>query len=157
MLFLLCFRFKGSPITKLLGIAQPIHSTANIQGNAYILAEHLKLEMAVIDQTPIFDQLAPLVESAVSFTIFNRNYNNFPCHFLILFYFEYTKDCFSILFCKNSNISWVIYIICYFFFQFCINFISYLLRSFTVYLLFADIILNRKLSSKNNFSLCFLI
>ena len=60
-------KMPGSPITKLAGIAQPIHSTANIQGNAFILAEHLKLDLLTIDQTAIFDQLAPLVESTVSF------------------------------------------------------------------------------------------
>jgi len=58
-------KMEGSTIEKILCLAQPIHSTASIQGNAYVLAKALDLELVTVDQTAIFDQLAPLVENAI--------------------------------------------------------------------------------------------
>jgi len=59
-------KMPGSPIQKIVCLAQPIHSTASIQGNAFILAKHLNLTICTVDQTAIFDQLAPLIENAIN-------------------------------------------------------------------------------------------
>lgn len=53
---------ENSPITKILGVAQPISSTASIQDRAYELSRYG--EIITVDQTEIFRSLAPLVEDA---------------------------------------------------------------------------------------------
>ena len=53
----------GSPIKKLLGITQPIHSTAKIQNRAYLLKD--MGEIVEVDQTAVFDMLRPMVEKVV--------------------------------------------------------------------------------------------
>eukprot|EP00766_Chilomastix_caulleryi_P004525 gnl/Chilomastix_caulleri/5776.p2 GENE.gnl/Chilomastix_caulleri/5776~~gnl/Chilomastix_caulleri/5776.p2 ORF type:complete len:60 (-),score=9.79 gnl/Chilomastix_caulleri/5776:165-344(-) len=53
----------GSPIKKLLGITQPIHSTAKIQNRAYLL-KHMG-EIVEVDQADVFDILSPRVEKAI--------------------------------------------------------------------------------------------
>lgn len=52
-----------SPIKKLLGITQPIHSTAKIQNRAYLLKD--MGEIVEVDQTAVFDMLRPMVEKVV--------------------------------------------------------------------------------------------
>ncbi|KAH7821635.1 putative NAD+ synthase [Monocercomonoides exilis] len=59
-------KMEGSPIKKVIGIAQPIHSTASIQQRAFDVAKAIGLEMITVDQTKIYDDLAPLVESPLS-------------------------------------------------------------------------------------------
>lgn len=64
----LCVRaqkMEGSPIKKIIPLAQPIHSTVSIQDRAFILCKHLGLEIKTIDQTKIFDQLSELITSSV--------------------------------------------------------------------------------------------
>lgn len=51
-----------SPIKKLLGITQPIHSTASIQNRAYLLKD--MGEIVEVDQTEVFDMLKMNVEKA---------------------------------------------------------------------------------------------
>ncbi|EDR29421.1 NH(3)-dependent NAD(+) synthetase, putative [Entamoeba dispar SAW760] len=58
-------KMPNSPIQKILCLAQPIHSTASIQNKAFIVCEHLGIEIKTIDQTTIFDNLHSLVESSV--------------------------------------------------------------------------------------------
>lgn len=53
---------ENSPITRVLGIAQPISSTTSIQNRAYELSSYG--EIVTVDQTEIFRLLAPLVEDA---------------------------------------------------------------------------------------------
>jgi len=55
----------GSPIEKVLGIAQPIKSTASIQNRAYECANAIGLEIVTIDQSAVFDSLTPIVHQAV--------------------------------------------------------------------------------------------
>lgn len=52
----------SSPILRVLGIAQPILSTGSIQNRAYELSPYG--EIITVDQTPIFQSLAPLVDKA---------------------------------------------------------------------------------------------
>nr|BAN42510.1 NH3-dependent NAD+ synthetase, putative [Entamoeba invadens] len=64
----LCVRaskMPESPIQKVLCLAQPIHSTQNIQNKAFIICEFLGIEIKTIDQTKVFDDLHALVESSV--------------------------------------------------------------------------------------------
>lgn len=53
---------ENSPITKVLGIAQPISSTASIQNRTYELSSYG--EIITVDQTEIFKSLASVVEDA---------------------------------------------------------------------------------------------
>jgi NAD+ synthase (glutamine-hydrolysing) len=55
----------NSPIQKVLGVAQPIHSTASIWQRALECGEKMGAEVITVDQTPIFDALSSLVENAV--------------------------------------------------------------------------------------------
>jgi len=53
-----------------LGVAQPIHSTESIWRRATELEGmgarfNVKSEVIVVDQTPVFDQLSQVVETAV--------------------------------------------------------------------------------------------
>mmetsp|Transcript_11152 Transcript_11152/g.45415 ORF Transcript_11152/g.45415 Transcript_11152/m.45415 type:complete len:298 (-) Transcript_11152:94-987(-) len=54
----------GSPIEKVLGIAQPIKSTASIWQRALECRETMGADIVVVDQTEIFPQLASIVETA---------------------------------------------------------------------------------------------
>ncbi|PRP82576.1 hypothetical protein PROFUN_04881 [Planoprotostelium fungivorum] len=57
---------EGSPIQKVMGIAQPIHSTEKIWKRALELQHHFpKSEIITVDQTPVFDLLKPLVDQSV--------------------------------------------------------------------------------------------
>lgn len=53
----------GSPLKRVVGIQQPIHSTPTVQNRATEVANALGIEVNIIDQTPLYDQLYPLVES----------------------------------------------------------------------------------------------
>jgi len=55
----------NSPIKKVLGIAQPIHSTASIQNRAFEVAKALGADIVTVDQTQIFDQVTAIVDKAV--------------------------------------------------------------------------------------------
>jgi NAD+ synthase (glutamine-hydrolysing) len=55
----------GSPLKRVIGILQPIHSTASIQDRGESLCKALGIQCIRVDQTPVFDLLAPIVESAV--------------------------------------------------------------------------------------------
>ncbi|OHT04185.1 NAD+ synthetase family protein [Tritrichomonas foetus] len=57
---------EGSPITRVIGICQPIHSTASIQDRGRILCEKHNIECAVIDQTAVFDLLRPIIDKALN-------------------------------------------------------------------------------------------
>ncbi|KAJ4462665.1 putative NAD+ synthase [Paratrimastix pyriformis] len=56
---------SGSPIKKVLAIAQPIKSTASIQGRAFETAHAIGVDIITVDQSSIFDQLQPLVDGAL--------------------------------------------------------------------------------------------
>ena len=58
-------KMEGSPITRIVGLCQPIHSTASIQDRGRVLCEKFNIECAVIDQTEVFDMLHPIVEKAL--------------------------------------------------------------------------------------------
>lgn len=55
---------EGSPIQKVVAILQPIHSTASIQDRGEELCKAADIEYIRVDQTAVFDLLAPLVEKA---------------------------------------------------------------------------------------------
>ena len=59
---------EGSPITRVLGLCQPIHSTASIQDRGKVLCDKHNIECAVIDQTEVFDMLHPIIEKAINVT-----------------------------------------------------------------------------------------
>ena len=48
---------EGSPIKRILGISQPIHSSKWSYDRALECGKALGVEMIVVDQTPIFDSL----------------------------------------------------------------------------------------------------
>eukprot|EP01068_Selenidium_serpulae_P007274 Selendium_serpulae@DN4662_c0_g1_i1.p2 len=58
-------RCENSSIKKVLGLAQPIHSTESIWKRALELGDALKADIKVIDQSDCFDALAAKVESTV--------------------------------------------------------------------------------------------
>jgi len=55
----------GSPIKKVLSIAQPIHSTKSIQDRAYEVAGALGADIITVDQTSLHTQLSGIVTQAV--------------------------------------------------------------------------------------------
>ncbi|KAL0234553.1 hypothetical protein PCE1_001589 [Barthelona sp. PCE] len=55
----------NSPLEKIVPICQPIHSTEKIINRADLLCDYLKLELFNVDQTAVFDMLAPLVSEAL--------------------------------------------------------------------------------------------
>ena len=59
-------QMPNSPIQKILCLAQPIHSTQSIQNKAFVICQHLGVEIVTIDQTPIFDSLKDLVQQQVN-------------------------------------------------------------------------------------------
>lgn len=54
----------GSPLKRVIGIAQPIHSTSTVWKRAYEL-KSLGGEIFTVDQTPIYDQLVKLVQTNI--------------------------------------------------------------------------------------------
>eukprot|EP00696_Hemimastix_kukwesjijk_P012703 gnl/Hemi2/25980_TR8723_c0_g1_i1.p1 gnl/Hemi2/25980_TR8723_c0_g1~~gnl/Hemi2/25980_TR8723_c0_g1_i1.p1 ORF type:complete len:298 (+),score=100.60 gnl/Hemi2/25980_TR8723_c0_g1_i1:95-988(+) len=58
-------RKENSPIVRVVGIAQPIHSTASIQNRAYEAAQRCGAEVITIDQSALHTQLSSLVEAAL--------------------------------------------------------------------------------------------
>ena len=58
-------QLEGSPIKRVIGILQPIHSTATIQDRGEELCKAKNIECIRVDQTEVFDRLYPLVESAL--------------------------------------------------------------------------------------------
>jgi len=56
---------QGSPIKKVLAIAQPIHSTPSIQNRAYELCKSLDADVITVDQTSLHTQLTGLVTTAM--------------------------------------------------------------------------------------------
>jgi len=58
-------RQENSPIQKVLGVAQPIHSTASIQKRAYELQPAFGVDIVTVDQSSLHDQLSDLVDNAV--------------------------------------------------------------------------------------------
>ncbi|KAL7722717.1 NH(3)-dependent NAD(+) synthetase [Entamoeba marina] len=58
-------KMPGSPIQKILCLAQPIHSTSSIQNKAFIICEHLGVEIKTLDQTTVFDSLVNLVNEGI--------------------------------------------------------------------------------------------
>ncbi|KAK2954683.1 putative Intraflagellar transport protein 57 like protein [Blattamonas nauphoetae] len=58
-------KLEGSPIERVVGVAQPIHSTASIQSRADEVAKSIGLELITVDQTPVFDQLLQITESSL--------------------------------------------------------------------------------------------
>eukprot|EP00764_Aduncisulcus_paluster_P005363 gnl/Carplike_NY0171/1911_a2587_1045.p1 GENE.gnl/Carplike_NY0171/1911_a2587_1045~~gnl/Carplike_NY0171/1911_a2587_1045.p1 ORF type:complete len:317 (-),score=90.72 gnl/Carplike_NY0171/1911_a2587_1045:97-1047(-) len=51
----------GSPLKKVLGIAQPIHSTATIQDRAYVAGKAAGVEIITVDQSSLEDRLSSIV------------------------------------------------------------------------------------------------
>ena len=67
--YALCHRAmskEGSPIKRVIGIAQPICSTASVWQRALELKDAFNGEIITIDQTEIHKQLYDIVEKAVS-------------------------------------------------------------------------------------------
>lgn len=58
-------RCEGSPIKRVLGIAQPIHSTDSIWRRALELRDAFNAEVSVVNQSDCFDLLSKKVEEAV--------------------------------------------------------------------------------------------
>lgn len=58
-------KMEGSPIQKVLGIAQPIHSSAWALNRAKEAAKDLGAELVSVDQTELHSQLQTLVDTAV--------------------------------------------------------------------------------------------
>lgn len=56
---------EGSPIERVMGIAQPICSTKSIQNRAYDVATALGAECVTIDQTELHSQLSTLIDGAL--------------------------------------------------------------------------------------------
>jgi len=57
---------EGSPLKKVVGVAQPIHSTEKIWKRALELDQHFpKAQIITVDQTPVYDLLKPIVEKAL--------------------------------------------------------------------------------------------
>lgn len=57
---------QNSPIQKILGIAQPIHSTASIQNRAFEAATALGAEIITVDQSDLHTQLVSKVKAALN-------------------------------------------------------------------------------------------
>jgi len=55
----------GSPIQKLLGVAQPIHSTVGIQNRAYECCKAIDVECITIDQSEVHDKLVEMIDGAL--------------------------------------------------------------------------------------------
>jgi NAD+ synthase (glutamine-hydrolysing) len=55
-------KMEVSPIKRVVGIAQPIHSTAKIQDRAYELCRAFDAECVTIDQTSLHSQLTEIVQ-----------------------------------------------------------------------------------------------
>ncbi len=60
-------KVPGSPLDKVMSIAQPIHSTAKIQDRAYEVAEKFGVEIVTVDQSEVHTELCRLVQSAVGY------------------------------------------------------------------------------------------
>eukprot|EP00388_Colpodella_angusta_P015945 GDKJ01039509.1.p1 GENE.GDKJ01039509.1~~GDKJ01039509.1.p1 ORF type:complete len:308 (-),score=67.00 GDKJ01039509.1:67-954(-) len=58
-------RQPNSPIKRVLGIAQPIHSTASIQNRAFEVCEAVGAEYITVDQSEIHNQLSALVHKSI--------------------------------------------------------------------------------------------
>lgn len=58
-------QMKDSPIQRVLGIAQPIHSTSTIWQRALLLKEAFGVEIITVDQTALHTQLQGLCDSAI--------------------------------------------------------------------------------------------
>jgi NAD+ synthase (glutamine-hydrolysing) len=56
---------KDSPIKRVLGVAQPIHSTEKIWKRALELGKALDIETITVDQSEVFDLLKSTVDKAV--------------------------------------------------------------------------------------------
>ncbi|KAL0487918.1 NAD+ synthase NadE [Acrasis kona] len=57
---------EGSPIERVVGVAQPIHSTEKIWKRALELSEaYKKVEIFTVDQTTVFDQLKQISDKAI--------------------------------------------------------------------------------------------
>jgi len=57
---------EGSPIQRVVGVAQPIHSTEKIWKRALEISETYKsIEMFTVDQTPVFDQLKEITDKSI--------------------------------------------------------------------------------------------
>jgi len=56
---------KGSPIQRVLGIAQPIHSTKKIQDRAYELCDAMGAEVITVDQSSLHTQLCGIVDKSI--------------------------------------------------------------------------------------------
>jgi len=56
----------NSPITRIIGILQPIHSTESIWRRGELVTKAAGIEQIIVDQTAVFDQLAPLVENPLN-------------------------------------------------------------------------------------------
>jgi NAD+ synthase (glutamine-hydrolysing) len=56
----------GSPIKKILGIAQPIHSTATIQNRAFDCCKALGVECITVDQTHVHDLLVEAIDKSLN-------------------------------------------------------------------------------------------
>lgn len=55
----------GSPLKRVVGILQPIHSTASIQDRGENLCKALGIQCIRVDQTAVYDLLSPIVESVL--------------------------------------------------------------------------------------------
>ncbi|KAH3746070.1 NAD+ synthase [Pelomyxa schiedti] len=56
---------SDTPIKRLLGVAQPIHSTSTIQNRAYECCTGLGVECVTVDQTAVHDQLCLQIDTAM--------------------------------------------------------------------------------------------
>jgi len=59
-------RQQGSPIKKVLAIAQPIHSTKSIQDRAYEVARALGADIITVDQSALHTRLSSIVTGAMN-------------------------------------------------------------------------------------------
>jgi NAD+ synthase (glutamine-hydrolysing) len=57
---------ENSPLKRVLGVAQPIHSTEKIWKRALELGDAFKnIEVKIVDQTAVYDQLSKLVDDSI--------------------------------------------------------------------------------------------
>ena len=80
--------FSGSPITKVLGICQPIQSTASIWQRAIDVCSTLQCECITVDQSDINIQLQTKVETAM-----NMQSNQFAVSFLCVVPVHFSSLC----------------------------------------------------------------
>ena len=59
---------QDSPIQKVLGIVQPIHSTKSIMDRGQEFLIEKKIDYIVVDQTEVFDLLSKTIENSISMT-----------------------------------------------------------------------------------------